>query len=455
VRTFVGRVVRLLIILFVLGGLSFAAAFSVVAQAPNPNPPNPKDDLAKKIEDLASRLGQLPTDNADLTKALDDLSQAIKNNSCDVSSAADACLSRLKDTVQKLTEAIDKSLTATPPKPGLTADQVKTIKSQIVALAGVIAVGQPPPAAAPSGGTPQGTPSPKSTTPPPAAPAPVNTTPDPTAMATEIAKLLAGQFNDPPPKGADITNKDLIKALQALPIPGKAVAAPSTPPGVINVLGAYFGDLDDIQRDIAANRIGVVDDGRLIPIHVPNPLWDPRYCSATRTMRTYCQGQQSCFVTTLSTTSDKAPSSHINGNEMCGFDPIPYTEAKFKGLAVYFECLTTDPTSDPSLYSDQPVLYNQVAPRPAFIRPGESSGIYCSQAATPKGQSANQTTTSAGPATFTVITGGQNTISATAPVPTPSGATTPTASNATTTQTGSTPNPSPAPAATPSPSGGQ
>jgi hypothetical protein len=447
VRSFVGRVVRLLIIVFVLGGLSFAAAFSVAAQAPKPDP---NAELIKRIEDMAVRLGGLPTANADLATALNDLSQAIgiRSNGCGVTPAVDTCLARVSDAIRQLNIAMTAALQKQP-SAKLRADQVQSIEGQVTALAGVVAFGQPPPATAtatpaPAGATPPGgAPAAPPATPSPATTAPVTTTPDPTATATEIAKVLAAQFKDKPPNGADPTNKDLIKGLQALPVPGNAAAAPSTPPAVINVLGAYFGVLNDIRTDIQ-HKIGIVDDGKLIPVPGADPP-SPRYCSATRTMRTYCQGKQSCFDTI--TGSDKS-SSHVTAAEMCGYDPVPYGDVKLKGLAVYFECLTTDPTSDQALYSDQPILYDQVLPpRAAYLRTNESAGIYCSQAATPKGQSANQTTTTAGPATFTVITGGQNTISGTGALPAPSGATT--------NQTGSTPNPSPAPAATPSPSGAQ
>jgi hypothetical protein len=281
------------------------------------------------------------------------------------------------------------------------------------------------------------------------------TTPlDPTA--TEVANVLAAEFKDKPPKGADVTNKDLIKALQALPVTGKASAVPATPVAVINVVGAYFGDLAAITAAVRAGWLPIIDDGRLITAPGPNPLGDARWCSATRTIRTLCQGQQTCLQTPIGTTSDKALSSHIIGSEMCGFDPIPYAEPKTKGLAVFFECLTTDPTSDAALYSDQPVAFNQgPPPRAAYLRTSESAGFLCSSAmlssASNKG-SGNQTTTSAGPTTVTVISGNQNTISTGAATPSTGSSTSPTGSSTSASQAAA-PAAAAAAAAAPTPGG--
>jgi hypothetical protein len=409
VRLFVGRVVRLIILLFVFGDLLFVAAPGVSAQSTTPaqnTKPEPKDVLAKQIKELAEKLGALPTDSTEVQNALGDLAKAIaiRTNGCDIKPAIDTCLARLTDAIFQL-NAATTALMQKSPSVKLSDDQVSQVEAQVAALADVVAISNAATPATPTGSPP--------------------TTPlDPTATATELATVLAAKFKDKPPKGADVTNKDLVKALQALPVTGKASAAPATPVAVINVVGAYFGDLADVTAAVQTGWLRIVDDGRLITVPRPNPLHDPRWCSATRTVRTLCQGQQTCLQTPIGTTSDKALSSHIIGTEMCGFDPVPYAEAKTKGLAVFFECLTTDPSSDAALYSDQPVAFNQgPPPRAAYLRVGESAGFSCSSAALNSasnkggGQGSSQSTSPSGAATVTVITGGQNTISTGAATP--------------------------------------
>jgi hypothetical protein len=152
----------------------------------------------------------------------------------------------------------------------------------------------------------------------------------------------------------------------------------SAPSNVINVLGAYYGDLISIGLGLRRGHIGSLDDDDQHRDSIDSELVGARYCSATRAMRTLCQGKTSCFDL-LNATSADTKGARITGSEMCGFDPAPFAKPKYKGAVVFYECLATK-AEDPFLYEDQPIAHNQgQSPRRAFLRGGETAGIFCSQ----------------------------------------------------------------------------
>jgi hypothetical protein len=423
------HLLRFSLLQWTLCGLLLGFAFDAPARADDSKPPL---TLAQQIQNLATQLGQLPTNDPNLKSALDALLQAIKNASCDVATALDPCIERLNDTIAKLTDQVKNKAAK------LSTGQVTTIDKQITDLALVIATGKqatagaaaPNPAAAPA--------EPAAAPAAPAANAPAAAAPDPiaTAAATELANILKAELG----KSVDLTDSNLVKALSALvPMP---TSPPSTQAAVINVLAAYFGDLATIALSVREHPDLKLDSGSLDV--TADPDLPVRVCSATRTMRAYCQGKSSCFDTTAASGTSTS-SSHVDGNDLCGFDPVPYAQPKSKGLVIFFECLTAV-ASDPALHSDRPAAYNKGSdPHIAYLRFGETGGIYCSAPAAPKDTSGgNNTTTSAGPATFNVITGGQNTVSVGAAAPS---ATTGTPANtpAATTNTTMTPTPAPKP----------
>jgi hypothetical protein len=368
------------------GSVLFCAAFGGAAAA------TPPDDLAQQMKDLAAKLGQVPVDDT-LKAALDALYQAAGDSECNVSPTADSCLSHLKNAVRKLNGVISGAIPKGSSPVSLTDDQVKAIETQITTLAAAVASGKP---SAPAGAADAAAKAPAAAQPPAPNAA--------TATAIEIASLLTTQLKV---KDVDATNQDLVKALNGL-VKTKVSTPPATPAPVINVLGAYFGDVQAIEMALANGTVRYVDSSD--PSRVDFAAQESRrFCSATRTMRTFCQGQPSCFDTTSGT--DKS-STHVVGSEMCGYDPVPYAEAKIKGLLVFFECLTTT-VADVALYDNWPTAYNQERPpRSALLRAGETSGIYCSQStssAAKNGQAkgtSNTPNTATSAAPVTIITGG-------------------------------------------------
>lgn len=127
-------------------------------------------------------------------------------------------------------------------------------------------------------------------------------------------------------------------------------------PDFINVLGAYYGDVDAIGAAIL--RYGRADGAKGIPEpkHLKNlrgktfaainpdlyqvtPALEAasqdadRFCSATQAVRTLCHGRDQCF----DSVGESATS--ITGDKLCGYDPAPYADARYKGLIIVYECL--------------------------------------------------------------------------------------------------------------------
>jgi hypothetical protein len=101
----------------------------------------------------------------------------------------------------------------------------------------------------------------------------------------------------------------------------------------INVVGAWFGDLDRIYDRISGS---------------PESLkpWRSgfRYCSATRAARTLCEGQSSC----------PPAGTEISGNKLCGYEPAPYADSSGIGLVVLYECIARTDDDWKTIGADAP-----------------------------------------------------------------------------------------------------
>ncbi|MGP0094258.1 MAG: hypothetical protein ACLPKB_30575 [Xanthobacteraceae bacterium] len=95
----------------------------------------------------------------------------------------------------------------------------------------------------------------------------------------------------------------------------------------INVVDAWFGDLRDINR--ARMAAGASDLRR--------PVSGSRWCLASEAVRAFCQARTICagpaVDSTAKGTTTFAPES------LCGYDPVPFADARVKGLVVQYECL--------------------------------------------------------------------------------------------------------------------
>jgi hypothetical protein len=105
----------------------------------------------------------------------------------------------------------------------------------------------------------------------------------------------------------------------------------------IDVDGAWYGDLSVIN--------GLLKRRLLKPY-----TWGSRFCSATESVRAFCEGQQACFEPTSQ--DSKAPATmmtnYANGalgttatsvpGMLCGYDPTPVADASLTGLVVAFRC---------------------------------------------------------------------------------------------------------------------
>jgi hypothetical protein len=101
---------------------------------------------------------------------------------------------------------------------------------------------------------------------------------------------------------------------------------------LIRVTGAWYGDLGAIRRKLSYGGLG--------PFHSTS-----RYCSATRAVRTRCQGQPHCYEPADAPAKDAASTAggsttEIDGFHMCGYEPAPFAEPREKGLIVRYECIS-------------------------------------------------------------------------------------------------------------------
>jgi hypothetical protein len=141
---------------------------------------------------------------------------------------------------------------------------------------------------------------------------------DRTAAATHQMKLVTGTIANP--KSLELGEKQLIEAAKALSLKLVALA-----PGDfrINVVSAWYGDIRQIRH--------LKKKGRLRS-DVFKDRW--RVCSATRVVRTACQGQVACTFPTEGT-----PPTSVTGESLCGYDPVQFAADPFKTLFIQYECI--------------------------------------------------------------------------------------------------------------------
>lgn len=165
---------------------------------------------------------------------------------------------------------------------------------------------------------------------------------DSLATAKLAAVVLKEQLQATPQQRIDA---DLKKALADLPIER---APPKKPqPVAINILGAYFGDLNlivdaakHLQHEIASKHPPFINDpdkqlmiSRGLELH---SYKSKRFCSATHAVRSLCQGAAACLG------KGDGTGASLTGTLMCGFEPAPYAEPRTKGLLINYQCIPAD-----------------------------------------------------------------------------------------------------------------
>lgn len=160
----------------------------------------------------------------------------------------------------------------------------------------------------------------------------------PTKDAAEILKLI-GPLIEPDQKKWSAALAAAKKALD-----DKAKEEPAPPkdsPKVINVFGAFYGDIDVIHRVASAQARFWAGEGhnRFAGLH------GDRFCSATRAVRTICQQKAACF--SVPQTESDGQVGSVDPVKLCGYDPTPYAEPETKGLVVFYECLDPNNITPP------------------------------------------------------------------------------------------------------------
>jgi hypothetical protein len=100
----------------------------------------------------------------------------------------------------------------------------------------------------------------------------------------------------------------------------------------INVVSAWFGHIPTIKQKTPADPYAYND----------------RFCSATRALRTRCQGKFACYQTAATQAGAGAvagnqaattTTAELTGSSLCGFEPAPFADPMERGVVVYYECL--------------------------------------------------------------------------------------------------------------------
>jgi hypothetical protein len=336
------------------------------------------DDLTDQVIGLTNKLKpSVNTADGKLREAINNLSQAIGQVDCTIVPQPDECISNLKGAVASLQKVVSSA-------PGDKSPQWTAVNTEINNLIDILSGAKP------------------------------------TVAATNVANNLAARLADTA-KPVDTTDKTLTDALGALAkaIDKVAPAKPSPTPLLINVLGSYYGSLDDLMPLLCVPEDQVIKfkdrHKRLVTktvqrCKVNGPKYDlnhfetdiaataksevrasfgtPRYCSATQAIRAQCQGKAACL--------DNPTPSTLVATQICGYDPAPYAQPANKGLLISYQCVPKDSKEFP--YADG-FLPQQIAPsslpvRWVLLRLGENLRIACSEPA-----AAAQSSTTKAPAT--------------------------------------------------------
>lgn len=146
-----------------------------------------------------------------------------------------------------------------------------------------------------------------------------------------------------------------------------AADKPDNKPAVVHIVAALYGHLDDIAYEMKSFQ------SRSFTELGDRSVLSDRFCLATRAVRSLCQGKKSCFGTAFT------------GASLCGFEPAPYAENRYKALLVRYRCSTDKPDPDgvnkqddviPGQYVSDSSLGPNIL-RWALLRPSESASIIC------------------------------------------------------------------------------
>jgi hypothetical protein len=130
--------------------------------------------------------------------------------------------------------------------------------------------------------------------------------------------------------------------------------------GAINILGAWYGDIRSIRGA------------------GPKGPWahNNRFCSATRAIRTRCQAKARCYEP--SATSDDGAVAELTGSQLCGYEPAPFADSKYKGVVVSYECVALDGETWKAIGSGDPERQDFAhEPLDAQLRTGAIEEIRC------------------------------------------------------------------------------
>jgi hypothetical protein len=136
------------------------------------------------------------------------------------------------------------------------------------------------------------------------------------------------------------------------------------PPPMIYVVHASYGDLQAMRGGISrVYRSYVHSRGRRL-IRV---AWgSDRVCDATAAVRQACQTQTSCLADT---------SHPFSAATLCGYDPVPYADARHVGLSVAYACVATPDGWNPDVDHFVPPVKS--AERRVTLRAGQALSIDC------------------------------------------------------------------------------
>jgi hypothetical protein len=135
------------------------------------------------------------------------------------------------------------------------------------------------------------------------------------------------------------------------------------PPPMIYIVHASYGDLQAMRGGIARVYRGYVHShGRRVRV-----AWgSDRVCDATAAARQACQTQTSCLADTSHT---------FSAASLCGFDPVPYADARHVGLSVVYACVETPDGWNPDV--DHFVQPAKSAERQVTLRASQALSIDC------------------------------------------------------------------------------
>jgi hypothetical protein len=139
----------------------------------------------------------------------------------------------------------------------------------------------------------------------------------------------------------------------------------------LNIISAWYGNIPVIKQTKGA----------------VNPwAYNDRFCSATRAIRTRCQGKGACYQSAAATATGtatansaaiSASTAELTGALLCGYEPAPFSDPKDKGVVVYYECLAIPEGKWRTIGTGDPVRMSYGAPLSAELRASAIEEIRC------------------------------------------------------------------------------